>query len=194
MTPVLGIVASSNQQGRGGGPISSFDALASITVPSGGLATVTFAGIPANYQHLQFRMVVRNTSGNSTGFVTMRFNGDAGNNYGLHQLISFGSGAAPSVSYNGIASFAILERISGGGMTGGVYGGIIADILDYNSPNISKVIRSLGGIDGNTNNTSGSLYENSNFWTSTAPITSVTLGVDTSNIAQDSVISLYGVK
>jgi hypothetical protein len=124
----------------------------------------------------------------------MRFNGDSGNNYGLHQLISFGSGSAPSSGYNGVASFAILERVAGGGYTSGTYGAIIADIFDYASNNISKVIRSLGGVDGNTNNTSGSLYENSNYWTNTSAITSVVLGVETGSWAENSVISLYGVK
>ena len=192
--PVLGIVASSNQSGRGGGPIGAYDSLASVTVPAGGLATITFAGIPTGYQHLQLRIVGRTGSGNPTNYMWLRFNGDSGNNYGLHQLISFGTGSAPSSGFNGVAAFAILERVAGGTMTGGVYGGIIADILDYASSNINKVVRSLGGVDGNTNNTSGSLYENSNFWLSTAPINNIVCGVETGNWAQDSVISLYGVK
>lgn len=193
--PILGVIASSNQQGRGGGPISAYDALASITVPSGGLATVTFTGIPIGYKHLQFRIVGRTTSANPTNFMWLRFNNDSSSSsYGLHQLISFGSGSAPSSGYNGLSGYAILERVAGGGYTGGVYGGIIADIYDYSSSTNTKVVRSLGGVDGNTNNTSCSLYENSNFWLSTAPITNIICGVETGSWAQDSVISLYGVK
>jgi hypothetical protein len=53
MSPVLGIIASSNQQGRGGGLVGSYDALAAITVPSGGLSSISFAGIPTGYRQLQ---------------------------------------------------------------------------------------------------------------------------------------------
>jgi molecular chaperone HtpG len=48
MTPILGIIASSFRSAAG--PDGAYDALATVTVPSGGLASITFAAIPNTYK------------------------------------------------------------------------------------------------------------------------------------------------
>jgi hypothetical protein len=192
MSPVLGIIASSNQQGRGTA-VGSYDALAAITVPSGGLSSISFAGIPVGYRQLQFRILARTTSGTATNWMGMQFNGDSSNSYGLHQFVGFGSGT-PSSGYNGLASLAIIERLAGGGAASGVFGAIIVDILNYSSTTKTKTVRSLGGVDSNSGTTAGSIYYESNLWNNTSAISSVVLSVETGNFAQNSTVALYGVK
>ena len=36
-------------------PQGAYDALSTVTVPAGGVATITFAGIPNTYKHRQLR-------------------------------------------------------------------------------------------------------------------------------------------
>ena len=77
--------------------VGNYDALATVTVPIGGLSSVTFAGIPTTgYSHLQVRAIVRDT-GSSYGYnVRLRFNGDSGSNYTSHNIEGNGSSASSS--------------------------------------------------------------------------------------------------
>jgi hypothetical protein len=173
MTPVLGIIASSNQQGRGGEPVGSYDALASIIVPSGGLASITFAGIPTGYQHLQVRM--SNTVG-----ATIRFNGDTtGSNYRYHVLFGNGSSAGSGTDPNN--AYSPADGTNGTATE-------ILDILDYANTSKNKTLRGLGGWEGNG---SGTVWLVSNLWMSTAAINSFVL---TASFPANSRFSLYGVK
>ena len=58
---------------------SAYDSLGSVLVPSGGLATITFASIPATYTHLQIKSFARSTRTRTGGFdqALVRFNGDS---------------------------------------------------------------------------------------------------------------------
>ena len=190
--PVLGIVASSTQQGRGGA-IGSYDSLATAIVPSGGLASISFAGIPVGYRNLQLRIMARTTSGNATNWFGIRFNGDTSNSYDLHQFAAFGSGA-PGSTYNGVASSVIVERVAGGGANSGIFGVIVVDILNYADSTKLKTVKSLGGVDSNSGTSAGSIYFESNLWNSLYPISSISCFAETGNLAQNSSITLYGVK
>ena len=57
MSPNLGIIATSiSGHLFTFSLVGNYDALATVTVPSGGLSSITFAGIPTTgYSHLQIR-------------------------------------------------------------------------------------------------------------------------------------------
>ena len=74
-------------------PQGAYDSLATVTVPSGGVASVTFAGIPSGYKHLQIRALYKVNNTNS-GSSRITYNGDSGNNYSSHYLIGDGSSAS----------------------------------------------------------------------------------------------------
>lgn len=186
MTPVLGIIASSNQQGRGGGPVGSYDALASITVPSGGLASVTFAGVPTGYRHLQIRGIAFTTSSGSS--YRMRMNGDTTANYAAHFLLGEGSGT-PS---GGAVTSATSTFIGTSPESTTFPGAFICDILDYASNNKNKVTRSLGG--GDMNGVGGYSVLYSSLWLNTSPISTLTLFPGSGSFQQFSSFALYGVK
>lgn len=155
MSPVLGIIASSTQQGRAVGAVGSYDALASITVPAGGVASVLFAGIPSGYRHLQLRLNVqdnRATFGMDQLRVQVGSNSiDSGStSYAWHYLrgenttvSAFGStttgGDNNSWQINGAV----------GTTTGGTFGVIIIDVLDYASTSKAKTMKSLSGTEYN---------------------------------------------
>lgn len=188
MTPVLGIIASSNQQGRGVA-VGSYDALATVTVPSGGVASITFAGIPSGYRHLQIRAIAKNTLSNTyTANFYMRFNGDSGNNYTNHAIYGTGSSVVPNIPSGANPVFAIW------GLSGSTqFGAHIIDIVDYASTNKFKTVRTLFGTD---NVSAGYVGLESGAWLSNNAVTSIffSMGDGTQTIAQYSQFALYGVK
>jgi hypothetical protein len=157
----------------------NYDALGTVTVPSGGLSSITFAGIPqTGYTHLQVRiMAVTNTTANSA---TTTFNGANGR---VHWLTGNGS----SVSAAGDAT-KIFFPLTQGSTTAPCVG--IMDILDYANTNKYKTTRALEGYDANG---SGNVSLTSGLWQSTSAINSITItAVGTFN--QYSQFALYGVK
>jgi hypothetical protein len=161
----------------------SYDALATYTVPAGGVSSITFAGIPTSgqYSHLQIRFIYE------TGdWGTLRFNGDTTtSNYRGHQLTGNGSTASSLTSAN-----VIYEPYSSNGGSRNCYAGVI-DILDYSSTVKNKVTRSLEGTDING---SGFIYLTSGLWMSTAAVNSISMTRNATNWAENSQFALYGVK
>ena len=181
MTPVLGIIVSSNQQGRAGGPVGSYDALATVNVPSGGLASIVFAGIPAGYQHLQIRYLsIGNGSAINGG--SMYFNGDTSStNYYSHYIIA--NGTSPVVGANQDTYIPFTVGVAASPSVG------IIDILDYSNTSKRKVIRELNGFDANG---SGRVNYDSVLWNNTSAINQIALNFST--FQQNTQFALYGVK
>lgn len=164
-------------------PAGAYDALATVTVPSGGVASVTFAGIPTGYKHLQIRAFWK--LANPTNLVG-NFNGDTGSNYKDHELYGDGSSASsfvPSVSPTGL---------SFGYQGGSAFCVSVIDILDYANTNKNKVTRTLFG---NDRNGSGDISLGSGLWINTSAVTSLSFKAqDSGAIQQYSQFALYGIK
>ena len=174
-------------------PNGAYDALATITVPSGGVSSVTFAGIPTGYKHLQIRGIAKGNRSTYVDDLGIRVNGDTGSNYSFHRLYGFGVGSA------GADAGATQTSMNIGQMAGGTVnnslglGGVIVDILDYSSVSKNKTIRSLSGYDDNGQ---GAIEFASGAWyNSSTAISSITLlPLIGTNIAEFSSFALYGVK
>jgi hypothetical protein len=169
-------------------PAGAYDALATVTVPSGGAASIEFAGIPTGYKHLQIRGLGRASSGNA--YMKVRFNSDAGNNYTYHQLFGLGSGSAAAgggTSENGAAAI----TVTAGSLAANIFAVSIIDVLDYANTSKNKTLRCLDGMDANG---SGQIILNSGLWLNTSAITSVSLIISASTFAQHSTFALYGIK
>jgi hypothetical protein len=192
MTPVLGIVASSNQQGRGVA-VGSYDALASIT-PASSTNAITFSGIPSEYRHLQIRANVRCTGGAGTTLLWWRMNGLAStSNYTSHGL---GGDGTSAYSYNLGSSYAmgLIGSTASSASTANSFSAIILDVLDYTANNKNKTVRSLRGEDFNG---SGDIRLASSLFISTSAVTSISIGFfdnGGSFFNTLSQISLYGIK
>lgn len=193
MSPILGIYASQiTGHLNPFNPTGSFDALATYTVPSGGVSTITFAGLPTGgqYSHLQIRSIAQcSTNTSAWQRLVVAFNGDTTNsNYFDHIIQDSGSslGAVTETS---------TRKGFGAASNSGVsyFFSNITDILDYSSSVKYKVSRTLRGLSQNSS-TSNVAFE-SNLWLSTAPINSITLTIeDGSNFNQYSQFAVYGVK
>ena len=171
------------------GPFGAFEPITAITVPSGGLATITFNSIPSTYTHLQVRYIAK--SGrvqNLAGNIVMRFN----SSYGVRGHNLYGDGADPFANsfVPAIGEFALAATGSTAGNTFGV--GVI-DILDYSNTNKNKTIKAMTGADING---SGNIFFSSQLINSLTAISSITFETldGGTNLQQYSSFALYGIK
>lgn len=199
--PLISTLANASSRGYGmfggGAPFTlegNYYALGTVKL-SATTSTVTFAGIPTGFKHLQVRYVVRTdmSSGGAWSPIGLRFNSDSGANYNVHTLGSTGA------SYFSEGYISQTSASAGFGApstnTANSFGAGIVDILDYQSTTKNKVIRTLNGVD---NNGSGITVFQSSAWFSTAAINSMTFimlgGNNGSNYLANTEFALYGVK
>lgn len=172
-------------------PTNSYFPIASYTVPSGGQASITFAGLPQTYSHLQLRVHTRSTFADTESFLIFRVNGDTGNNYPNHFLKGDGSTVSSTGFSTSQYNYAFLLTYPAASAAASTFGGGVIDILDYKDTNKNKTIRALGGFDRNG---AGDARFNSSVWLNTNAITSVTMtDYRTGNFAEHTNISIYGV-
>ena len=176
----------------------AFDAIAAVTVPSGGISVVTFDGIPSGYEHLQIRALVR---GNRTPVTydnfNIRFNNDYENNYAAHVFYGDGRSSAVNAESATSANAIVAAQIPGSASLTNSFGVAIIDVLDYSSNIKNTTIRSLNGYESNTTGYGG-IYSSicliSGGWYNTAPVTSITFVPSNSPFQEFSHFALYGVK
>ena len=168
-------------------PSGAYDALATVTL-SASASSVTFAGIPSGYKHLQIRILGRGSYAYSNLLDgTINFNGDATvTNYYSHTLKGNGA-SATALAEN---SPYLKNCFPGANQTASVFGGYVIDILDYASTTKNKTVRYLGGVDVNG---SGQINLGSNLWNNTTAISSIFLSVDGSWTTNSS-FALYGIR
>ena len=195
MTPLLSMLAGAKAFGLTAfrnlfEPQGAYDALATITVPSGGTTSVSFSGIPQGYKHLQIRASVRNTSGTYND-IRIGFNGDSGTSYSWHRIISTGSGA-PTAGGGASTTLSTVGLYTGPSAgDSNAFAANIIDIFDYNSSIKNKTIKSLVGSDGNNG---GYIIFYSGAWYNLNPVNSINFTPLSGSFAQHSTFALYGVK
>jgi uncharacterized protein affecting Mg2+/Co2+ transport len=185
MSPILGIIASSKAAAAG-----DYESIATVTVGSGGSSTITFNNIAADWNHLQVRVLTRNSSAGNNNF-NMIVNNDTSTNYSWHLLA--GNGSATEAYGEGKVRDNCIQIIysATANQTASVFSAGIIDILDYTNTNKNKTMRSLGGFD---NNGSGNIRLVSHCWFSTNAITRLDFTNGSGNFAQYTSIALYGIK
>lgn len=189
--PILGIYASSMQPALSA--TLAFDSIQTVSVGSGGSATISFTSIPSTYKHLKILGIGRTTVASvNADDVYLQFNNDTGANYTYHRVLGTSGtptayGTSPTNQMT-IASNAFPR----GNSNASVYGVFEADILDYTNANIYKTVRSTGG----TTISGGGIAITTGLWFgSTNAITTITITAEGSHtFAQYSHFALYGMK
>lgn len=192
--PILGIMAS-QISGHLWAPEGAYDSLATVTL-SASASSITFAGIPADYKHLQIRAMAQ-TNRATYGIDEMKatFNSDTGSNYVVHFL--YGDGGSASASYDAATTFMKLGSGFFGTTTGSNWGSMLVDILDYTNTSKYTTARTLGGADcnGTVGGLGGRVGLTSGLWMNTAAVTSISLVPAVGTLFnQYSSFALYGVK
>jgi hypothetical protein len=189
MSLILGILDSG---GAAAGVPGTYESIATVTVGSGGSATVSFTSIPADYVHLQIRGIAKSArAGSARNDLIIKLNGSS-TTYAHHQLYGDGASAAALGTSSTTQGLLGINCVPSSGYTS-QFGVVVADILDYLSTNKNKTIRSLAGTD---NNGAGFISLSSALWYATpVAVTSIDLTVDGAhNFEQYSQFALYGIK
>ena len=185
MSLILGILDS----GAAAGAASSYESIQTVTVGSGGSASVSFTSIPATYTHLQIRGILRASYNLSNTSVRNTFNSDTGNNYTSHNLTGVNSSiSAGNESGN---PFIVFARGAYDGLTAGIFTSFVMDILDYANTSKYKTTRILTGY---TSNGEGQISFRSGTYLSTNAITSINMFSNVGDLMQYSSFALYGIK
>ena len=162
------------------------------TTLSTGAATVDFGSIPADYTHLQIRVMTQDTRNTPVNRLSIRVgNGsvDTGSNYSYHYLSADGA----TVATSGGGDSKIPAGYSNSATTlSSTYGVGIWDILDYANTNKYKTMKILSGCDRNG---SGELAVATGAWLSTVAIDTIRFySNNAGDLSQYSTFSLYGIK
>lgn len=189
--PIFGVTASSNMTTK----LTDFYQIATTTVGSGGVASITFSSIPQTFTHLQIRASAQSNDTAASGFGNNRLNGffnadETATNYYSHYLIANGSAAVADNEQ--VAKWAgDCTRNSSAG-----WGTFVIDILDYTNTNKFTTTRCLTGWSNNDSTDGyGSIRIVSGLWRNTAAVTSIKIAPEAAvNFKQYSIFSLYGVK
>lgn len=192
MSPIIDSIGS--VKGFGWGSPSGYpDAFYSITSWSNDNASsvysFSFTSIPQTYSHLQLRGIVQQNAGQSP---TIRFNNDDSNSYSTYALNSSTQGNFTQDTSNWWNPF--TQSVPDNSSNSGQYAMIILDILNYNSPNIIKTLRSR---QSQVRNTGGrGVTYSCGEWKSTSPITTITVLQNNPAFyfTQYSQFDLYGIK
>lgn len=171
---------------------NTYKALQTITVGAGGTASVTFTNIPQNYTDLVITTSARSTLGQPNLLVV--FNGA---NSTLRDITAFAVGTSTTGSnafYQGIRT-----TFNDSSSTANTFTNTTVYITNYASNTAVKSVSSDSVAEDN-GTTYNSLYMTGGLYSSTTPITSITLIPDEApnpntgiNIAQHSTFTLYGV-
>jgi hypothetical protein len=197
--PIVGSFAGASARAYGLGAglpiVGDFESIASATVGSGGISTVEFNSIPADYTHLQIRFIGKGPRASTITDYVFTINNDSSSSYRRHAF--FGDGSSVTANTGTSTNGFFFGRITGSSATN-IFGAGIIDILDYTNTNKFKTVRALSGADANG---SGEVYLNSGYWPSTSAITRLNFysydpatGTGQQNLSQYTSIQLYGVK
>jgi hypothetical protein len=160
--------------------LQSLTALANITL-QGASSEVIFSNIPSTYRDLII-VATSTTTVTSSGFATVRFNSDSGNNYSEVWMQSV---SAPAGLNSG--SFSNGTEIG----FGGEFGQNIFQVMDYSATNKHKTV--IHKWQTPTTTTSGSILQiRSSRWANMAAITTLRLGTSAGSYATGTTFSLYG--
>ena len=168
---------------------TTYTLISSVTVGSGGAASIEFTSIPATYTDLVIKLSARDSSAAIGNAYNLQFNSDtSGNNYAyvlLYGISNLATGSEKTTT-NGY-----LNYINSANATASTFGSAEIYIPNYRSSNLKSM--SHEGIAEN-NGTDGRQGLNGYLWNSTSAITSIQIDAyGAPTWVQYSTFYLYGI-
>jgi len=168
---------------------TTFTLIKTVTVGSGGAATIDFTSIPSTFTDLVCKMSAR-TDNSGTFFVYPRFNNDSTSIYSYRNLYGY-NGAPYSDNSGGTTTSIQWGYINNSSLTASTFCNSEWYVPNYNLSNY-KSTSSDGVMETNAAN-GVSVGMQANLWASTSAITRITLTPQSGNFVQYSTASLYGI-
>jgi hypothetical protein len=162
----------------------TYVAIATVTVGSGGAATIEFTSIPATYTDLKLVLSGRDNRNETQNGVNISLNGSTANFTGIQIQ---GSGTQTG-SFN-IARFVSYNNSTNS--TANTFANAEIYFPNYASSNNKSF--SSDAVQEN-NATAAYTFLSAGLWSNSAAITSITLTPDSASFVQYSTATLYGIK
>ena len=170
---------------------TTYEAIATVTVGSGGAASIEFTSIPATFTDLAIKASLRSdTASYAFEFIKLTFNNNTSNDYSSRYVR--GNGASASSSSVGPGNHIEVEMVNGDTATASTFGSSDIYIPNYGG-SAAKSISSDSVSENNNTTAYASLL--AGITTATSAITSIKLTPSLgSNWKQYSTATLYGIK
>lgn len=159
-----------------------FDSLATVSVGSGGAASINFSSIPQTYTHLQLRGLFR-ASATNAGTPRLSLNGSTNIQY--QHMAADGTNTGQTITTAADGNWFAL-----GGQRTAQFSAFVCDIFDYRNTSKTKTLRTVLGVEENG---AGAIYYFANIWAFTNSINQITFTLQGANFTQHSTMALYGV-
>jgi len=170
---------------------TTYEAIATVTVGSGGANSIDFTSIPATYTDLVILASHRstNSAGAGSNALTFTFNGSTSN----RSYLWFYAGGTSVGNANNTNNM-LGGIVPGTLVTSNTFANSSIYIPNYASSNNKS--SSVDSVTENNSSTDNELDLIANLWSNTSAITQITLYVTggTYNFAQYSTATLYGIK
>jgi hypothetical protein len=162
---------------------NTFTKIASVTVPTGGQASMTFTSIPSTYTDLVVKISSRGINANTYDYISIAFNGSTASQ---SQIQIEGDGTS-ATSYSASNFQFITDGASNTASTFGNHELYVPNYLtaNYKAASFDSVMEQ----NGTTAYSDFKVY----LWSNIAAITSITLTGVTGNFAEFSTATLYGI-
>jgi hypothetical protein len=164
---------------------TTYEAIATVTVGSGGAANIEFTSIPATYTDLVVKISARNTS----TFANIRWTIN-GTTTGYSERMLYNSdGTAYSTSASGNAYFQLLYQTTSS-LTASTFNSAEIYIPNYAGSNNKSI-----SIDNTQENNGTTILQNltAALWSNISAINALSFGTSGGNFAQYSTATLYGI-
>jgi hypothetical protein len=169
---------------------TTYEAIATVTVGSGGAANIEFTSIPQTYTDICIKLSARSDRASWLDYLYVRFNGSSATNYSDRYILGYGT-TVESASHSSAAQL-YMVAITGDTATASTFGNGEIYIPNYAGSTNKSVSTDL--VLENNSASNNSLSLNAGLWSQTAAISSVTLSNQYGNFVQYSTATLYGIK
>ena len=166
--------------------IMAMTLVSTVTVGSGGAASIEFTGIAGTGKDLLVVMSGRSDAAANSDIVMANFNGDTASNYTTRYLRGDGSTVASGTSST---TFLWFGSIPATNYTASTFGNAALYVSNYASSAAKSV--SVDAVPENNAIANAHLYIIAATWTGTSAITSIKIDPNSGSFAQHSTASLY---
>jgi len=170
--------------------MATYNLIQTVTVGSGGAATISFSSIPQTYTDLQLVTSWRTSRASTADYVAISFNSST-SSFSLRGLYGNGS-TVGSYNYTTSPDSRIISQAVGNNATASVFSSGSLYLPNYTSNNFKSYSTDATRED---NTTANEMAIQAGLWSNTSAITSITLtSWGSATILQYSSASLYGIK
>ena len=178
---------------------ATYKLISAVTVGAGGSSTISFSSIPATYTDICLKLSARstsNTSGQTTTYVNLTFNGDSGAYYDQRNVSAFFGGTISNQNWSNQNSFYVYQ-IDASTATSNIFSNTEIYVPNYTSTS-NKSISNDGVAENNISSgtdrvialVAGLYHPSSNIAISSVSLTTGGAG----DFAQYTTAYLYGIK